>query len=764
MKVRKSSNDIRNLLLILILAAGGLFAEAVSDSIKIVVLGSSTAEGTGVRNINNAWVNRFRTYLKGRWPDAQVINLAKGGYTTYHIMPDDYMAPNGRPGKDQDRNVTEAIGHHPTAVIINLPSNDAASGFSVAEQLRNYDTVCVHLAKAGIPVWIATTQPRTLGPEGVQIQRDMRDSTFARYGDHAIDFWYGLATEEGIIKTEYNSDNIHLNDEGHRVLFERVLYSGAGLPAFDVNLISPDTGGPFSTSIPIQWSAEIAMDPTREIWIFTSRDQGKNWQTLWSAMSNDTVFTWDISEYRDGLFNLLKVVMIGDSGFGMALTSRPFVIDNPVNSPPEVDLLAPHINEFLSGDVIIKWEAVDVESGNLTIDLEYGPGNNGFLPIVQNTANSGSYSWNTRYLPNSNQYKIKIRCFDGVHWGEDSLTGLAVQNPGEILQTITHIAGNGGGSVSARIVDGSAITGHEYQVSFDDSSFAWLVYNVDDLTSGERLVAHAAETDGFSEGPLFDGLRLLVKNYSETVTDEENSGWESGAPTLNISFSVPEIFTGVEILRGYPQPSDYRIVFCDTIVGYSSKAYGAVSVPLKFYVHNISDDRAVPVIFFDNDKDQTASKFDQIYFVEPDLSGKERMTWMMYLDGDDDAIAPAPGDVYLFRTLKPFTAADRFLLTTGDTGIGIEKILKAGEYALDQNYPNPFNPTTKIAYYLENPGFAVLDVYNLRGQKVLGLVHEFQKSGNHTVLLDASQLASGVYFYRLKVGWVSLTRKMVLLR
>jgi hypothetical protein len=86
-------------------------------------------------------------------------------------------------------------------------------------------------------------------------------------------------------------------------------------------------------------------------------------------------------------------------------------------------------------------------------------------------------------------------------------------------------------------------------------------------------------------------------------------------------------------------------------------------------------------------------------------------------------------------------------------------------YTLRQNVPNPFNPTTRIAYSLAGPGFVTLKVYDILGREVKTLVKEFQKSDYYSVYFDASDLASGVYFYRLQVGsdYVK-TRKMLLMR
>jgi hypothetical protein len=87
---------------------------------------------------------------------------------------------------------------------------------------------------------------------------------------------------------------------------------------------------------------------------------------------------------------------------------------------------------------------------------------------------------------------------------------------------------------------------------------------------------------------------------------------------------------------------------------------------------------------------------------------------------------------------------------------------------LFQNFPNPFNPTTTIRYALSRAGDVALDIYNVRGQHVITLVVRRQAAGYHDVDWDGrngagSRVASGVYFYRLRVGDFVATRKMVLI-
>jgi lysophospholipase L1-like esterase len=203
----------------------------VEKLIKIVVLGSSTAAGTGPTHPDSAWVNRFRTFVQQSWPGSEVINLAVGGYKTYQILPDNIVPQPNRPEPDPDHNITKALSFYPTAIIINLPSNDASFGYSVKEQLANYDTIRSITIANKIPLWIATTQPRNLSDEGRKNLMDMRDSTFTRF-KNPIDFWTGLAEENGNIKSQYNcGDDIHLNDAAHRILFKRAVKARAGFPS-----------------------------------------------------------------------------------------------------------------------------------------------------------------------------------------------------------------------------------------------------------------------------------------------------------------------------------------------------------------------------------------------------------------------------------------------------------------------------------------------------------------------------------------------------
>jgi hypothetical protein len=86
------------------------------------------------------------------------------------------------------------------------------------------------------------------------------------------------------------------------------------------------------------------------------------------------------------------------------------------------------------------------------------------------------------------------------------------------------------------------------------------------------------------------------------------------------------------------------------------------------------------------------------------------------------------------------------------------------EFRLLGNYPNPFNPSTVISYALPGRAHVRLRVFDLLGEEVATLVDEVQEEGLRSATFDGSGRASGVYYYRLQVGGLAGTGKLVLLR
>ena len=86
------------------------------------------------------------------------------------------------------------------------------------------------------------------------------------------------------------------------------------------------------------------------------------------------------------------------------------------------------------------------------------------------------------------------------------------------------------------------------------------------------------------------------------------------------------------------------------------------------------------------------------------------------------------------------------------------------DYLLAQNYPNPFNPVTNIRYAISDRQFVTLKVFDVLGNEVAILVNGEKPAGEYTVKFDASNLASGVYIYKIRAGEFTQSKKLVLMK
>ncbi|MDZ4846303.1 MAG: GDSL-type esterase/lipase family protein [Chitinophagales bacterium] len=220
------------------------------SSIKIVVLGSSTTAGVGASVADSAWVNRYRVYLQSFNPNNDVINLGISATTTYQIMSDGFVPPIGRPAPNPNNNISKAIELQADAILVNMPSNDAFFGIDAETQMNNFKAIAHKADSAGIPIWIGTTQPRNLLPAQIQTQLSVRDSIFSYFGKNAIDFWTTIANTNNLPNPLYDSgDGIHLNDAGHKILFERVVHKNIPTQIMDTCMT---VGMPDQTRIEIK--------------------------------------------------------------------------------------------------------------------------------------------------------------------------------------------------------------------------------------------------------------------------------------------------------------------------------------------------------------------------------------------------------------------------------------------------------------------------------------------------------------------------------
>jgi len=123
-----------------------------------------------------------------------------------------------------------------------------------------------------------------------------------------------------------------------------------------------------------------------------------------------------------------------------------------------------------------------------------------------------------------------------------------------------------------------------------------------------------------------------------------------------------------------------------------------------------------------------------------------------YLDLDSDLVGSG-------IILQPFSSM--ILVRIDSLTTGINESASPQKFMLWQNYPNPFNPSTTIRFSLARRQHATLKVFDVLGREVATLVDGELNAGEHTVVYNAKDLPSGVYFYRLQAGNFVEQKKMV---
>ncbi len=541
----------------------------------------------------------------------------------------------------------------------------------------------------------------------------------------------------------------------------------------EINLTSPANGEAVAGETNISWELGGATEPMT-IRLFVSPDVGATWQQRWTGSSSSSTFAWNTLTGPDGARYLVRVVALGDTSFGMGQMDSTFTVNNPGNAAPELELQSPRGGGVLKGAHIIKWQAVDAESDPLTVSIDLSSdGGASWLGLATDEVNDGSFVWDTNEHGNSSSYKLRVNATDGAEEVSATSGAFAIQNDRTALPEsyFDHIAGTGHGSITAGIIDSTKLTGHLYRLTFNDTTFENTSYDVYDANTEAFVVRQAGELGGVTEGPAFDGMRLLVSDFAEAQVDANLTGWTKGASTLGYKITAPSVLIDGETVESIRYPADYTIALFDTVVDSTAAAFGFEAKAVKFAVWNVTQNRKSRFLFTEFFPDQTISDFDQLTILETDESDELRFSWSIFFEGSSSHVPPVAGDEFTLATLKPFTSRDIFefrgMLPTSVFDGGHSHIPQ--ELTLFANYPNPFNPETTISYLLPAAAEVELSIYNLLGQEIVRLVDFEQSADKHAVRWDGRNksglsVSSGVYFYKLVTGGRALARKMLMIK
>jgi hypothetical protein len=332
-----------------------------------------------------------------------------------------------------------------------------------------------------------------------------------------------------------------------------------------------------------------------------------------------------------------------------------------------------------------------------------------------------------------------------------------------------------------------------YSVSTDNGS-TWSDFNIADWREVPTL-ANYDELWDWKKGDTFisyagdinvdkDGMVHIVvglTHYTDTTEYGENAIVELYETSQN-----PSVWDGKVILGNLTDSSLY--------VGPEINTYN--------YDPAVAQSGESPFIATNGDRDFFAAQW---VYKSPDDSACDVYMSYRYLDPDSSWSAPVnltetPGmnenDAHLAPMLAKtvdgsittYTAFSMYCYETGFTGkypdptvetsvfmaavpihqeeaVGINNDVNTEfSYQLDQNYPNPFNPTTQIKYTLAEKSNVTLKVFDMLGREVTTLVNGTQSAGTHSIDFNASNLASGLYIYKIQAGNFTQSKKMMLLK
>ena len=221
--------------------------QPVAGQKSLVIIGSSTSACFNVA-YDSCYVGRLGNHFNATPPaDTTVLALAVPGYNCFKGMPTSYVPPysDAMYQPDPNNNITAAIAHHPSVIIVNYPTN-AYDVLPIDSIMFCFRTIRDSANKKGIPCFITTTQPRlsptSFNTPAVKLKLAiLKDSILAAFGSFALDFYTNMINPpDSNLLPAYNSgDDIHFNASGHAVLYQRVLaaniFSASALPATFLN-------------------------------------------------------------------------------------------------------------------------------------------------------------------------------------------------------------------------------------------------------------------------------------------------------------------------------------------------------------------------------------------------------------------------------------------------------------------------------------------------------------------------------------------------
>lgn len=280
------------------------------------------------------------------------------------------------------------------------------------------------------------------------------------------------------------------------------------------------------------------------------------------------------------------------------------------------------------------------------------------------------------------------------------------------------------------------------------------IKSIDDGQTWNELTSIPWNSEPTAMAFLSNG-KTFVGTYGEGIyyssgNDENWTTFNSGLPNISGEY------TPINVIAA----SEFNQLYLGTSVKGTFTNYSLTPVELKSFNAIINNDE-VTLNWI------TSTETNNKGFEIQRKKGNEFNT-ITYLDGNGTT-TESQSYSYLDKNLSAGKYIYRLKQIDFDGSYSYSKNLEVdlitlNQFNLNQNYPNPFNPSTIIKYEIPSNSFVTLKIYDVLGKEVAKLVNQNENAGLYSIYFDASKLASGIYYYRIKAGNFMQTKKMILLK
>ncbi|MBI3587067.1 MAG: hypothetical protein HY088_08065 [Ignavibacteriales bacterium] len=353
--------------------------------------------------------------------------------------------------------------------------------------------------------------------------------------------------------------------------------------------------------------------------------------------------------------------------------------------------------------------------------------------------------------------------------------------------TIQHV-GAGTGRFEVQVLNPDSIrNGHTYKITFENRSAFQNdpvpYFSFKDETDGRVLITKKQVISSGEETPIADGLIGYVYNDSNVGVITGQTRWVSGSPNTitKVDLDQGSGFTNVNVRY----PADFELRFSNQVTDTSTSGlfFGAPpAVPTKFTVRNLTENRRVQFLFYDENSDSSFSAGDRIIIVCGDSLGTNpkpgnyRTTWaiQMFVDTTAGALKlPAGGDVLRIVTTKPFRTGESFQFKMRSQSEDKEK----AKFDMDKIavVPNPYvgaaswEPPNlfrsgrgeRRVYFIHLPSRCTIRVFTVSGTLVTTIEHDATVDNGqepwNLVSKDGMDISYGIYIYHVDAPGVGET-------